>query len=78
MTSAKWTGGVAEGEEHLLGKCKVLSSNCTPIKKNNRKKRKRQVYLGFCTRETLVTCIGQTVKITLAVYKKRTLIFVNN
>jgi hypothetical protein len=32
ITRANWTGGVAQAEEHLLCKCKTLSSNPSPTK----------------------------------------------
>jgi hypothetical protein len=32
-----WTGGMAQAVEHLLCKCKVLSSNPSPTKKINKK-----------------------------------------
>jgi hypothetical protein len=35
ITRAKWTGGVAQLEEHLLCKLEALSSNSTPTHKKN-------------------------------------------
>jgi hypothetical protein len=33
ITRAKWTGGVVQVVEHLLCRCRVLSSNSSPTKK---------------------------------------------
>jgi hypothetical protein len=35
-----WVGGVAQAEDHLLCKCKTLSSNPSPTKKKKKKERK--------------------------------------
>jgi hypothetical protein len=36
ITTAKWTGGVAQIVEHLLSKCETLNSNPSPTKKSRR------------------------------------------
>jgi hypothetical protein len=40
ITRAKWTAGVAQAVEHLLCKCKALSSNHIPPKEGRKKGRK--------------------------------------
>jgi hypothetical protein len=40
ITRAKWTGGLAQAVEHLLCKCKALSSNPVPSKKKKKKKKR--------------------------------------
>jgi hypothetical protein len=46
-TRAKWTGGVAQVVDHLICKCKALSSNpsLTKKKKEKEKKKETQQYL---------------------------------
>jgi hypothetical protein len=45
ITKAKWTGGVAQTAEHLLCKCKALSSNPSP--KQDEKKELHQMISLF-------------------------------
>jgi hypothetical protein len=42
MTTAKWTGGVAEGVEGLLCKFKALSPNSSPTKRKERERERER------------------------------------
>jgi hypothetical protein len=58
ITRAKWTGGVAQAVEHLLCKCKALSSNLSATKKKKKKKKP-----DFLSSGTLTTSLGNmTIK----------------
>jgi hypothetical protein len=44
ISRTRWTGGVVQAIEHLLCKCKALSSNPSPAKK---KKKVQKVHIPF-------------------------------